>query len=191
MQTARYNAIAKALHWLMAIAIIALIVAGKVMTDLSPSDPMKFQLYQLHKSAGLTILALTLVRIGWRLLHTPPALPASMQPWERYAAGFTHLAFYVLMVAIPMSGWVMTSTSSSGIPTLWFNLFEVPSLPGLASSDEMEDIHESAEEAHELLANLTIVLLLLHIGAALKHHFWNRDDVLRRMLPFQRRATSE
>jgi cytochrome b561 len=74
---------------------------------------------------------------------------------------------------------------------LWFNLFEVPSLPGLASSDEMEDIHESAMEAHEFLANMTILLLILHIGAALKHHFWNRDDVLRRMLPFQRRATSE
>ena len=187
MPSAQYNAIAKILHWLMAIAIMALIIAGKVMTDLSSSDPMKFQLYQLHKSAGLTIFLLTLVRIGWRLLHTPPALPASMTAWERYAAGFTHLAFYFLMLAIPLSGWVMTSTSSSGVPTLWFNIFEVPALPGLSGSEEMEDIHESAEETHEFLANMTILLLLLHIGAALKHHFWNRDDVLKRMLPFQHR----
>lgn len=191
MPSAHYNAIAKILHWLMAITIIALIIAGKVMTDLSSSDPMKFQLYQLHKSAGLTILLLTLTRIGWRLLYTPPALPASMPAWERYAAGSTHLAFYLLMLAIPLSGWVMTSTSSSGVPTLWFNIFEVPALPGLTGSEEMEDIHDAAEETHEFLANMTILLLLLHIGAALKHHFWNRDDVLKRMLPFQHRETRQ
>lgn len=186
METTRYNNVAMILHWLMALAIISLIVAGKVMTDLSATDPLKFQLYQLHKSAGITILALAIARIGWRLLHTPPPLPATMKPWERFAAGSTHLAFYVLMIAIPLSGWIMTSTSPSGIPTLWFDLFEIPALPGLSGSEDMEDIHEAAEETHELLANLTIVLLLLHIGAALKHHFWNRDDVLKRMLPFLR-----
>ena len=189
MQSARYNAVAKTLHWLMALAIIALIVVGKVMADMSPADPMKFQLYQLHKSAGFTLLALALVRIGWRLLHTPPALPDGMHRWERLAAGSTHVAFYVLMVAIPVSGWVMASSSSSGVPTLWFNLFEVPAIPGLPEGERLEDVHEASVELHELLANLTILLLLLHIGAALKHHFWNRDDVLRRMLPFQRQET--
>jgi cytochrome b561 len=186
MKTARYNLVAMLLHWLMALAIIGLIVAGKVMTDLSFADPMKFQLYQLHKSAGITILALAIARIGWRLLHAPPPLPATMQPWERVAAGFTHAAFYVLMIAIPLSGWVMASASPTGIPTLWFDLFEVPALPGLSGGKDTSDIHDAAQETHELLANLTILLLLLHIGAALKHHFWNRDDVLRRMLPFLR-----
>lgn len=183
---ARYNTIAMTLHWLMALAIVSLIVVGKVMSDLSSSDPLKFELYQMHKSAGLTILVLAIFRILWRLLYRPPALPATMKPWERYAAGFTHLAFYFLMLAIPVTGWAMASTSSSGVPTLWFGLFEVPALPGLSGSEEMHDIHEASEEAHEILANLTILLLLLHVGAALKHHFWNRDDVLRRMLPFVR-----
>ena len=184
--TARYNTVAMLLHWLMALSIIALIVVGKVMSDLSGSDPLKFELYQMHKSAGLTILALALFRILWRLLHRPPALPSTMKPWERGAAAFTHLAFYILMIAIPLTGWAMASTSSSGVPTFWFGLFEVPALPGLSGAEEMHDIHEASEEAHEILANLTILLLLLHVGAALKHHFWNRDDVLKRMLPFVR-----
>jgi cytochrome b561 len=109
-----------------------------------------------------------------------------MKAWERLAAQATHIAFYVLMFAVPLSGWAMSSTSSSGVPTLWFGLFEVPPLPGLDGSPEMHDLHEGAEEAHELLGNLLILLLILHVGAALKHHFWNRDDVLRRMLPFAR-----
>lgn len=184
--TPRYNAIAQLLHWIMAIAIIAMIIVGEVMGDLSRDDPMKFELYQLHKSAGLTILALALFRIVWRLLHAPPALPAGMSSWERYAAGFTHLAFYFLIVAIPVTGWAIASTSSSGVPTFWFGLFEVPPLPGLSGAEDMHDLNEAAEEAHELLAKLTILLLLLHVAAALKHHFWNRDDVLKRMLPFLR-----
>lgn len=182
----RYNSVAKTLHWLIAIAIIGLLVMGKVMVDLPRDDPGKFELYQLHKSAGLTVLFLSVLRLLWRFQYRAPALPATMKTWERFAAQATHVAFYVLMFAIPLSGWAMTSTSSSGVPTLWFGVFEVPSLPGLDGSHEMHDVHESAEEAHELLGNLTILLLILHVGAALKHHFWDRDDVLRRMLPFAR-----
>lgn len=182
----RYNTVAKILHWLIAIAIIALLAMGKVMVDLPRDDPGKFDLYQLHKSAGLTILFLSVLRLLWRFQYRAPALPPTMKAWERLAAQATHVVFYVLMFAIPLSGWAMTSTSSSGVPTLWFGLFEVPSLPGLEGTPEMHDLHESAEEAHELLGNLMILLLILHVGAALKHHFWNRDDVLRRMLPFAR-----
>ena len=181
-----YNAVAKTLHWLIAIAIIGLLVMGKVMVDLPRDDPAKFELYQLHKSVGLTVLFLSVLRLLWRFQYRAPALPPTMKVWERFAAQATHVAFYVLMFAIPLSGWAMASTSSLGVPTLWFGLFEVPSLPGLEGSAGMEDINESAEEAHELLGNLTILLLILHVGAALKHHFWNRDDVLRRMLPFAR-----
>jgi cytochrome b561 len=184
--TARYNTVAMLLHWLMAFTIIGLIIVGFVMGDLPRGDPLKFQLYQLHKSTGLTILALAVIRILWRLAHRPPALPASMQPWERFAASATHLAFYVLMLAVPLTGWAIASTSSSGVPTMWFGLFEVPALPGLPDGDNIEEIHEAAEDAHDLLAKLTIALLLLHVGAALKHHFWNRDGVLKRMLPFVR-----
>lgn len=182
----RYNAVAKMLHWVIAIAIVALIVVGKVMVDLPRGDPDKFALYQTHKSVGLTILLLTLVRIGWRLTYRAPAMPPSMKWWEHLAAQGTHFAFYFLLLAIPLSGWAMASTSSAGVPTFWFGLFEVPSLPGLSGEPEMRDVYETAKEGHELLGNLTILLILLHVGAALKHHFWNRDDVLRRMLPFVR-----
>jgi cytochrome b561 len=137
-------------------------------------------LYQLHKSFGITVLALTLARIGWRLTHSVPPLPATMPVWEHWAARTSHFLFYVLTLAIPLSGWAVASSSSTGVPTIWFGLFEVPHLP--VGTDE--DAHETFEETHELLGNLMIVLLLIHVAAALKHHFWDRDNVFKRMLPF-------
>lgn len=180
--TSRYNGIAMTLHWLMAFFIIALLVIGKVMVDMPNTDPDKFALYQSHKSVGLTILVLTVLRILWRVMHKSPALPSDMPRWEQIAAKSTQGILYLMMVAIPLTGWAIASTSSSGIPTLWFGLFEVPMLP-LGSG---QDTHELAEEAHELLGNITIALLLLHVAAALKHHFWDKDDVLKSMIPFLR-----
>jgi cytochrome b561 len=178
----RYGAVAMTLHWLIAAAIVGLLIVGKYMHGLPNSDPNKFPLYQLHKSFGISVLALTLVRIGWRLSHGVPPLPAGMAMWERWAARSSHFLFYVLTLAIPLSGWAAASSSSTGVPTIWFGLFEVPHLPvGTA-----EETHESFEETHELLGNLMIFLLLIHVAAALKHHFWDRDTVLRRMLPFTR-----
>lgn len=178
----RYGTVAMALHWLIAFAIITLLAVGKYMHGLPDSDPNKFTLYQTHKSVGLTVLALTLARIGWRLINAVPPLPASMPAWERWAAHVSHFLFYVLMLAIPLSGWAMASASPLGIPTIWFGLFEVPALPvGVG-----EDPHEQFEDLHELLGNLMILLVLVHVGAALKHHFWDRDGVLKRMLPFTR-----
>lgn len=184
--SARYNTVAMILHWLIALAIITLLAVGKYMVDLPNDDPDKFTLYQLHKSTGLTVLALTLVRILWRLSHTVPALPLAMPAWQRFAATATHYVFYFMMLAIPLAGWAAVSSSSSGIPTIWFGLFEVPHLPGLQEAATRKDLHEQAKAAHEILGNLTILLLLLHVGAALKHHFWDRDDILSRMLPFSR-----
>jgi cytochrome b561 len=178
----RYGNVAMTLHWLIAIAIVTLLVVGKYMHGLPNSDPNKFALYQLHKSAGLTVLALTVLRIVWRVIGPVPGLPATMPTWERWSAHASHFALYALMLAIPLSGWAVASTSSSGVPTIWFGLFEVPHLPVAAT----EDAHEAAEEAHELLGNLMILLLLVHVAAALKHHYWDRDTVLRRMLPFTR-----
>jgi cytochrome b561 len=184
--SSKYNTVSMTLHWLIAIAIILLLVMGKVMMEIPRGDPAKFTIMQLHKSLGLTVLVLTLVRIYWRLTSVVPSLPSTMKPWERWAAHGTHFVFYFMMIAIPLTGWAIASTSSSGVPTLWFDLFEVPNLPGLQGVEDQHDLHEQAEEAHELLGNLTILLLFLHIGAALKHHFWDRDDVLKRMLPFGR-----
>jgi len=92
----------------------------------------------------------------------------------------------VLLLTIPLSGWTIASSSSLGIPTVWFGLFEVPNLPGIQDAPDRKDLHKQAQEMHELLGNLMILLLLLHVGAALKHHFWDRDSVLRHMLPFTR-----
>lgn len=180
--TNRYNAIAMTLHWLMAFFIIALLAIGKIMVDLPRDDPDKFALYQMHKSVGLTILILTVLRIVWRVMHKSPLLPAGMPRWEQIAAKSTQGILYLMMIAIPLTGWAIASTSSSGIPTMWFGLFEVPMLP--VGTDH--DTHELAEEAHELLGNITILLLLLHVAAALKHHFWDKDDVLKSMVPFLR-----
>lgn len=181
--TRRYNGIAMILHWLMAFFIIALLVIGKIMVDLPKDDPDKFTLYQTHKSVGLTILVLTLLRIVWRVMHTSPTLPAGMPRWEQVAAKATQGILYLMMIGIPLTGWAIASSSTSGIPTLWFGLFEVPNLPGVTADRET---HELAEGAHELLGNITILLLIVHSAAALKHHFWNNDGVLKSMIPFLR-----
>ncbi|MEQ1752671.1 MAG: cytochrome b [Micropepsaceae bacterium] len=179
----RYDTVAMTLHWLIALAIIAMLVIGKIMVDLPRDDPDRFFLYQTHKSTGFVILTLTVLRIAWRLTHTMPPLPVHMARWEQIAAKATHGILYFMMIAIPLTGWAVVSSSTSGIPTLWYGLFEVPNLPGIPSD---HDTHEQAEEMHEILGNLTILLLILHVGAALKHHVWDKDDVLKRMLPFFR-----
>jgi cytochrome b561 len=177
----RYGTVAMALHWLIAVAIIGMLAAGKYMHGLPDSDPNKFVLYQLHKSFGITILVLTVARVAWRFMHPVPPLPATMAPWERWAAHGSHFLLYALMLGLPLSGWLRVSTDRLGIPTLWFGLFEVPHFP-LVSDTITHWMHE----AHELMGNAMILLLIIHVGAALKHHFWDRDTVLKRMLPFTR-----
>lgn len=176
----RYGTVAMTLHWLIALAIISLLIVGKYMHGLPNSDPNKFFLYQMHKSFGITVLALTVARIGWRLMHPVPALPAGMPAWQRWGAHISHFGLYALMLAIPLTGWAVASSSSLGIPTMLFGAVELPSLP--VGTDH--DTHEFFEEAHELLGNLMILLLIAHVAAALKHHFVDRDTVFRRMLPF-------
>jgi cytochrome b561 len=177
----RYGTVAMGLHWLIAFAIIGLLAVGKYMHGLPDTDPDKFALYQMHKSFGITVFVLTLARVAWRFTQPVPALPASMPGWERLGARASHLLFYLLMLGLPLSGWLRVSTDRLGVPTLWFGLLEVPHLPVV--SDTLTHL---AHDAHELLGNAMILLLLVHVGAALKHHFWNRDGVLKRMLPFTR-----
>ena len=178
----RYGSVAMTLHWLIALAIVGMLVVGKYMHGLPNSDPNKFMLYQLHKSTGITILTLTVLRVVWRFAGPVPRLPATMPTWERWSAHASHFLLYALTLGIPLSGWAMVSASPLGIPTVWFGLFEVPHLPVTPSEDTRDTFHET----HELLGNLMILLLLVHVAAALKHHFWDRDTVFRRMLPFTR-----
>jgi cytochrome b561 len=177
-ETERYTSVAKTLHWLIAAIIIVQIPAGFIMHNLAFSET-KYTMYQLHKSFGLVVLALSLVRLGWRLTHRAPALPSHMKVWERVAARFTHVAFYVLIIAIPLTGWLMVSASPLGIETKIFYVVPVPHWP--------VPVGEAAEsfwiETHEILAKITIGLLVLHVAGALKHHLVDKDSVLLRMAP--------
>lgn len=173
-----YTAVAKALHWLIALMIIVQIPAGIVMHNMAFSDT-KFLMYQMHKSFGLVVLALSLFRLYWRLTHKPPALPSTMNNFERLGAQFSHLAFYFLIIGIPLTGWLMVSASTTGIDTKLFFVIPIPHWP-VPVSEANEDF---LALSHEVLAKGTIGLLALHIAAALKHHFKDQDDVLTRMLP--------
>lgn len=182
-----YSTGAIVLHWLIGLIIIANLIGGLTLDWFldSPDPAMKqlgFTIIGLHKSFGLTVILLTLVRIGWRLANPPPPLPGHMTAGERGLAYTTHYGFYALMLLMPLSGWAMASTAKLQFPILWFGLFEVPKLPLPKSWGGT--FHES----HELLGYATIALLALHVGAAVKHHWFDRDNVLARMLPAARRT---
>ena len=173
--TTQYTRTAKGLHWLMAILFFGLLALGFYMHDL-PLSPEKLQLYSWHKWAGVTAFLLVLVRLAWRIAHRPPALPASMPKLMQLAAHAGHLALYLLMLAIPLSGWLMSS--AKGFQTVWFGILPIPDL-----LEKNKELGAQLAEVHEALAILFILTLLAHIAAALKHHFIDKDDILTRMLP--------
>ena len=183
MTDQRYTSVAVALHWVIAILILAQIAGGLYMHNLPNSAPEKFDLYQLHKSFGLTVLALTLVRLAWRFGHKPPALPAAMPGWQQLIARITHWAFYALLVLTPLVGWAMVSVSPLAVPTYWFGLFEVPHLAFFTGGDDPAAAEEAFKDRHEFLAFSILFLFVLHAGAALKHGFLDEDGVLRSMAP--------
>lgn len=183
--TRRYSGVAIALHWLLAIAILAMIPLGGTMHDM-PDGAEKFALYQLHKSIGITILLLTLVRLGWRLTHKPPPLPLAMPAWQRVAARASHVAFYVLMLGIPLAGWAIVSASPWNIPTLLYGAVPWPHLPMLAdlAPHAKKAAENLAKAVHETGVLLLLILLAVHVLAALKHRLLDKDGVLERMLPW-------
>ena len=181
----RYGGVAMTFHWLIAALVIANICLGLYMTDLPRSDPMKFTIFQLHKSVGLSVLVLSVLRLGWRLVNPIPPLPAEMSRPLKIVARGTHYLFYFLIVFIPLTGWIMVSASPLGNPTHYFFLFDWPNLPffqGLPRAD-IRPWHETFEFAHVYLAWSAIVLLPLHVAGALYPQFIRRDVVLKRMLP--------
>ncbi|MFV0662156.1 cytochrome b [Denitromonas sp.] len=176
----RYTSTAIALHWLIALGILASVSLGLYMTELSLS-PTKLKLYSWHKWAGVTLFALIVFRLGWRLTHPAPALPATMPPALRLAAGAAHWVLYGLMLAIPLSGWLMSS--AKGFQTVWFGVLPLPDL--LAKDAALGD---TLKAVHEWLNYSLLGMVVLHSTAALKHHFIDRDSVLTRMLPRFRKA---
>ena len=172
MTEEKYNRGARAFHWAIAILVITNIALGLL------SDPLEkvVPLIPTHKAIGLTVLVLTLGRIGLRLTWTKPPLPGSVPPIERALASITHFLLYVLMLALPLTGWVFSSAGK--YPLTWFGLFAWPKLP--VSKDS--PFADAAHEAHEVLGFVMLALIVLHVAAALRHHFVLRDGVLRRML---------
>lgn len=179
----RYGAVHMAVHWLTALLIVGMIAGGLIMVRLDPfqgsfAGLSTFQIYQLHKSLGLTLLAVTIVRLGWRLANPVPAIPDTLTRTERVLANGTHIGLYVLLFAMPITGWLMTSASTLGIPTSYFGLFTVPHLIG-----QSEEVEAVLKIVHEYLAYTLAALVTLHVAGALKHHFVLKDRVLARMLP--------
>lgn len=173
----RYSKIAIALHWTIALLILGNIAGALVAEQVS--DGAAGTIMATHKSIGLTVLILSLVRLVWRLTHAFPSFPASTPKWDAVLARVTHLAFYALMIAVPLAGWAMVSAGER--PLEWFGLFSWPKLP---VSEVLGDI---ALDAHGILAFATLGLAALHVAGALKHHYLDRDGVLVRMLPFARK----
>ena len=177
----RYGFVAVTLHWVIAGAILYMIWLGTYMTDAED-----YKAYQLHKSLGITILALSLLRLIWRFVDPPPPLPSGMSRLERFGAHASHFAFYALMIGVPLGGWALASTNTMVETKVW-DLFTLPRLPGLAGlpPEQLEDLGDTFEDMHEFFGLFGfLALLALHVLAALKHHFWNRDNVLTRMIPF-------
>ncbi len=178
-EPARYGVPAQVFHWVIAVLIVTQFVLARLSQDL-PLGAHKLALLARHKSVGMTILMLAILRLVWRLTHPAPPLPAAMRRLERRAARATHVAFYVLLFAMPLTGWMMSTAKNYSVS--WFGLFTWPNLIG-----KNEDAFNFLRTTHDLLSDALFAIAVLHILAALKHHFWDRDDVLMRMLPFTRR----
>ena len=173
-----WGLVTQCLHWIMALLIFTMIVLGLLARNW-PLSPTKLALYYWHKSLGILILALVALRLGWRWWNPSPAPAAPMPRWERNAAHITHVLLYGVMVAMPLSGWVINAAAK--IP---FKVFGLWTLPAIVAPDKA--LQQLAQQVHLALFLLLAALLLLHIAAALRHHFALRDETLLRMLPGSR-----
>jgi cytochrome b561 len=172
----RWGVLSQLFHWLI-VALIVLQVTLASLADDLPPGVKKLGLLARHKSVGITILMLVILRLLWRSLNLTPLLPPTLKPYERLLARLTHAALYVLLFAMPLSGWMMSS--ARGFPVSWFGFFTLPDLVPRNKS-----LYAAFLTTHEVLAWVLAAVVTLHVAAALKHHFLLRDDVLRRMLPF-------
>jgi cytochrome b561 len=171
----RWGAFAQTLHWLIVALIILQFTLALLAEDLPPLK--KLAMLARHKSFGITILALAIIRLAWRWLNPTPPLPSTLKSWERAVARWTHALLYALLFAMPLTGWMMSS--ARGFPVSWFGFLQLPDLVPRNHS-----LYLALVTTHGTLALCLATVVALHAAAALKHHFMLKDDVLRRMLPF-------
>ena len=180
----RYGAVAIALHWLIAAAIAWNLVLGFEMQGAKGLE--QFTLFQLHKSVGISVLLLSVARLLWRLTHRLPQLPEAMPGWEKVLARLTHVALYLIMIGMPLTGWIVASTSPLNIPTLLFHVVPWPHFPVVHDlpAAAKAGVNSGFGTAHLVLAWSALALIALHIAGALKHALLTRDGVFQHMLPF-------
>jgi cytochrome b561 len=181
----RYGAVAMALHWVIAAAIIANLYIGLEFSDMPRGDPDKAMLMGWHKSIGLTVLVLSILRLIWRWMNPVPPPPQGLNRWIRVSGTAVHHLLYFMMIVIPLAGWMMVSSGAQGHGTPFYGLFDWPAFPGLSGlpRSAAHPYHEAFETVHVWLAWAMIVLVPAHILAGLYHHFVRYDNVLLRMLP--------
>ena len=179
----RYTTVAITLHWVMALGVLALAALGLVMVHGHLGLGRRFALYQLHKSIGVTILVAALLRLAWRHAHRPPSLPTHMPQLERLSAHAGHWLLYFYLIALPLTGWALVSASVLNIPTHLYGVIPWPHLRVLSSLHEKAPVEALLKSIHRYGAWALLVLVAGHAGAALRHHFVQKDDVLLRMLP--------
>lgn len=176
--TDRYGLVSRLLHWTMALLILGMIGVGAYMTELAKEDPLRAQLFAMHKSIGVTLLGLALIRLLWNLVCRPPEMPAVLKRHEVIISKATTGTLYLLMLATPIAGYLVSDTG--GKPISYFGQFDLPML-----MEKNHDLHEALEEVHGFLAWSMLALVGLHVLGALKHRFFDMDpeaDVLKRML---------
>ncbi len=174
--THHWGWVSQLLHWVIVVLIIVQVTLAEIADQL-PIGVKKLAMLARHKSVGITILALALLRLAWRLANPTPLLPQTLKPYERALARFTHFMLYTLLFAMPVSGWMMSS--ARGFPVSWFGFFQLPDLV-----PKNRALYDALVTTHGTLAVVLAAVVTLHVAGALKHHFMLRDDVLRRMLPF-------
>ena len=187
----RYGYIATALHWVIVVGIVAQYFLAEAAEERELVPAGSFDAAAMHTSIGLTILALAALRVLWRLVELPPSQPQTMKRYERLLARSAHIAFYVLLFALPLSGWALATADQQAIS--FFGLFDLSQLRigaqlpiegGTLTEDQLEEVHE-------VLFNILLALAVVHVIAALKHHFIDRDNVLRSMLPWSGRPRAQ
>lgn len=171
----RYGLLAILLHWTIAVLIIGMLCLGLYMTDL-PVSPLKLKLYGLHKAFGVLVLMLALIRIMWSLSNMTPQLSSYLPTWQKLAARSVHFAFYIFMLLMPITGWLMSS--AAGFPVSFFGLFTLPDL--IAHNEKLRVIFA---EIHEFSAFALIAAIVAHVGATVQHYVIYKENVIKRMWP--------